>query len=99
MDWVSAGKSKPGLIQKAESGPQESVDGQAIAAEQNRSEWWRRWTALAVLLLTAILYFAKLGARALWASEFRWAEIAREMLLTHNYFWPTINGRVFFDKP
>ncbi len=52
-----------------------------------------------VLVLSAILFFARLGARALWSSEFRWAEIAREMLVTHNYFWPTINGRVYYDKP
>jgi hypothetical protein len=52
-----------------------------------------------VLVLTAILYFARLGARALWSSEFRWAEIAREMIVTHNYFWPTINGHVYYDKP
>src|SRR5208283_1993338 len=52
-----------------------------------------------VLILTAILFFARLGARALWSSEFRWAEIAREMLVTHNYFWPTINGHVYYDKP
>jgi 4-amino-4-deoxy-L-arabinose transferase-like glycosyltransferase len=52
-----------------------------------------------VLVATAILYFARLGARALWSSEFRWAEIAREMLLTRNYFWPTINGHVYYDKP
>jgi 4-amino-4-deoxy-L-arabinose transferase-like glycosyltransferase len=52
-----------------------------------------------VLIFTAILFFARLGARALWASEFRWAEIAREMLVTHNYFWPTINGHVYYDKP
>jgi 4-amino-4-deoxy-L-arabinose transferase-like glycosyltransferase len=58
-----------------------------------------RLEELVILALTAILFFARLGARALWASEFRWAEIAREMLLTHNYFWPTINGRVYFDKP
>src|SRR5208282_6778623 len=44
-----------------------------------------------VLIFAAILFFARLGARALWSSEFRWAEIAREMLVTHNYFWPTIN--------
>src|SRR5258708_28546967 len=43
--------------------------------------------------------FARLGVRALWSSEFRWAEIAREMLVTHNYFWPTINGHVYYDKP
>jgi len=52
-----------------------------------------------VLALTAILYFARLGARALWASEFRWAEISREMIRTGNYFWPTINGHLYYDKP
>ena len=52
-----------------------------------------------VLVLAAILFFARLGARALWSSEFRWAEIAREMIVTHNYFWPTINGHVYYDKP
>ncbi|MBV8360643.1 MAG: glycosyltransferase family 39 protein [Deltaproteobacteria bacterium] len=99
MDPVLVENPKPGLIQKAESGPLESIVGQAAVAEQNRSKLRRCWAALAVLLLTTILYFVRLGARALWASEFRWAEIAREMLLTHNYFWPTINGRVYFDKP
>ncbi len=58
-----------------------------------------RFYAGAVLVLTAILFFTRLGARALWSSEFRWAEIAREMLVTHNYFWPTINGHVYYDKP
>jgi 4-amino-4-deoxy-L-arabinose transferase-like glycosyltransferase len=58
-----------------------------------------RLEELVILVLTAILFFARIGARALWSSEFRWAEIAREMILTHNYFWPTINGRVYFDKP
>src|SRR3984893_18819473 len=59
---------------------------------------WRA-AATAVLMLAAVLFCARLGARALWASEFRWAEIAREMIVTHNYFWPTINGRVYYDKP
>ena len=58
-----------------------------------------RLRAGGVLVLAAILFFARLGARALWSSEFRWAEIAREMLVTHNYFWPTINGHVYYDKP
>ncbi len=52
-----------------------------------------------MLILAAAMFFARLGARALWSSEFRWAEIAREMQLTSRYFWPTINGRVYFDKP
>src|ERR1700692_3997477 len=59
---------------------------------------WRK-IALVGLCLAAILFFARLGARALWASEFRWAEIAREMQLTSNYFWPTINGHPYYDKP
>ena len=58
-----------------------------------------RKLASIVLGLTALLFFARLGARALWASEFRWAEIAREMRLTSNYFWPTINGHPYYDKP
>jgi 4-amino-4-deoxy-L-arabinose transferase-like glycosyltransferase len=58
-----------------------------------------RLQAACVLVLAAILFFARLGARALWSSEFRWAEIAREMIVTHNYFWPTINGHVYYDKP
>jgi 4-amino-4-deoxy-L-arabinose transferase-like glycosyltransferase len=52
-----------------------------------------------VLVFAAVMFFARLGARALWSSEFRWAEIAREMLLTSRYFWPTINGHVYYDKP
>jgi 4-amino-4-deoxy-L-arabinose transferase-like glycosyltransferase len=59
---------------------------------------WRQFAWL-VLGLAAILFFARLGARALWSSEFRWAEVAREMQLTSNYFWPTINGRPYFAKP
>jgi 4-amino-4-deoxy-L-arabinose transferase-like glycosyltransferase len=52
-----------------------------------------------VMALTSILFFVRLGARALWSSEFRWAEIAREMIRTGNYFWPTINGHLYYDKP
>ena len=59
---------------------------------------WRA-AATAVLMLAAVLFLARLGARALWASEFRWAEIAREMQLGSRYFWPTINGHVYYDKP
>jgi 4-amino-4-deoxy-L-arabinose transferase-like glycosyltransferase len=59
---------------------------------------WRA-AASAVLMLAAAMFFVRLGARALWSSEFRWAEIAREMHLTGRYFWPTINGHVYYDKP
>jgi 4-amino-4-deoxy-L-arabinose transferase-like glycosyltransferase len=55
--------------------------------------------ALAVLLLAASLFFIRLGDRSLFGSEGRWSEVTREMRLTQNYFWPTINGRVYYDKP
>ncbi len=58
-----------------------------------------RLAGWSVIALTAILYFTRLGARALWSSEFRWAEISREMIRTGNYFWPTINGHLYYDKP
>ncbi len=100
MDHVLADNPTSGLIQPAESNLPESVGRQYARVEQDHGELaWGRWEALVVVLMTAILYFVRRGARALWASEFRWAEIAREMLLTHNYFWPTINGRVYYDKP
>ncbi len=57
------------------------------------------WYGVAAVALAAALFLLRLGARALWASEGRWAEIVREMLLSSNYFWPTINGTVYFDKP
>ena len=70
---------------------------QGPAGNENDSRF--RLRAGCVLIFAAILFFVRLGARALWSSEFRWAEIAREMLVTHNYFWPTINGHVYYDKP
>ncbi|OPY04075.1 MAG: Undecaprenyl phosphate-alpha-4-amino-4-deoxy-L-arabinose arabinosyl transferase [Syntrophorhabdus sp. PtaB.Bin184] len=65
----------------------------------------QRWTfadyaALAVLVAAAgVLFFSGLSWRSLWGSEGRWAVIAREMMLSGNYFLPTINGVVYFDKP
>src|ERR1700674_6053220 len=75
--------------------PRESAPDVEKSRDESRFFLW----AGGVAVLTAILFFVRLGARALWSSEFRWAEIAREMLLTHNYFWPTINGHVYYDKP
>jgi 4-amino-4-deoxy-L-arabinose transferase-like glycosyltransferase len=60
----------------------------------------RPWVAMGlVLALAALLFFPRLGERSLWGSEGRWAEVAREMGQSDNYFWPTINGAVYYDKP
>ena len=61
---------------------------------------WLDWLAAGVVIaLAALLFFAHLGAPSLWRSEFLWAEIAREMRLTHDYFSPAIMGQVYYDKP
>ena len=46
-----------------------------------------------------IALFMFLGHNALWGSEDRWAEIAREMMLTGDILHPAINWQVYFDKP
>jgi 4-amino-4-deoxy-L-arabinose transferase-like glycosyltransferase len=80
-----------------------SVDLHPRAPAQSRrpqlSGWHAGLLAAAILGLAAVMFFCRLGSRSLWASEGRWAEVAREMSLTGNYFWPTINGRVYYDKP
>ncbi len=54
------------------------------------------WILLAASLA---LLVCMLGARSLWGSEGRWAEIAREMVLRRDFFHPTINWAPYFDKP
>jgi 4-amino-4-deoxy-L-arabinose transferase-like glycosyltransferase len=50
-------------------------------------------------VVAVLLLFWALGERGLWTAEGRWAEVTREMLLTGDFFHPTINGEPYFDKP
>ena len=51
-------------------------------------------------MLAAILYLPALGRPALWEpDEGRYAEIAREMVLTHDYVTPRDNWVRYFEKP
>ena len=63
--------------------------------------WSKRdWSFLFLLSAAgAALLLSGLSIRSLWGSEGRWAVIVREMLSSGNYFLPTINGEVYFDKP
>jgi len=65
----------------------------------NRSRNTERFLVLLLVLLAALLYLHNLGARSLWGSEGRWAEIAREMHETSDYRVPRINGTPYRDKP
>jgi 4-amino-4-deoxy-L-arabinose transferase-like glycosyltransferase len=54
---------------------------------------------LGVLAFAGVLFFARLGERALWSEEIRWLQIPREMQATGDWLWPTINGQTYYDKP
>ncbi len=45
------------------------------------------------------LLFLNLGVKGISGSEARWTAIVREMYLSGNFFQPTINFEIYFDKP
>ncbi len=67
----------------------------AILAERHRP-----LRLLVCATLAAILYLPALGRPALWEpDEGRYAEIAREMVLAHDYVTPHDNWVRYFEKP
>ena len=54
-----------------------------------------RLAALGILLLSALLFGLRLGDRDVVSEELRFAEVAREMAHTGDYFHPTINGKSY----
>jgi 4-amino-4-deoxy-L-arabinose transferase-like glycosyltransferase len=67
----------------------------SLLAERNRT-----LRLLLCAALAAILYLPALGRPALWEpDEGRYAEIAREMVLTHDYVTPRDNWVRYFEKP
>ncbi|MFO0810658.1 MAG: glycosyltransferase family 39 protein [Gemmataceae bacterium] len=60
----------------------------------------RRLAGAGLLLAgAAALFLIRLGDRGVVSEEMRWAEVAREMRATGDYFHPTINGHTYYDKP
>jgi 4-amino-4-deoxy-L-arabinose transferase-like glycosyltransferase len=62
-----------------------------------RSSSWLAMTAVAIG--AGLLFGLRLGERALWSEEVRWAQIPREMLASGDGLHPTLNGRTYYDKP
>ncbi|MDD5729305.1 MAG: glycosyltransferase family 39 protein, partial [Victivallales bacterium] len=65
-------------------------------SENKQSSNWGHWS---LGIAAALALFCRLGHYALWGSEDRWAEIAREMIVNKDFLHPAINGEVYFDKP
>lgn len=56
--------------------------------------------ALALLLLAGLLYLPAVWNRDVWnPDEPRYAEVAREMVATGEYFVPHLNGEIYAEKP
>lgn len=69
-----------------------------LTATTGRNRFYWPWWGLSFVL--ALLYFFRLGAPGLMdPDEGRYAEIAREMLLTGNYWLPQLNFLPYLEKP
>jgi 4-amino-4-deoxy-L-arabinose transferase-like glycosyltransferase len=64
-------------------------------------DWaWQRRHTLVPVVAGALLFLPGLGSRDLWnPDEPRYAEVAREMVDSGEYFVPYLNGEVYSQKP
>jgi 4-amino-4-deoxy-L-arabinose transferase-like glycosyltransferase len=75
--------------------PRALLASSELLAERNRP-----LRLLVCAMLAAMLYLPALGRPALWEpDEGRYAEIAREMVLAHDYVTPRDNWVRYFEKP
>lgn len=64
----------------------------------SKRTWWVDFLFLSLIIGT--LFFIFLGSRPLFVpDEGRYAEIAREMVVSGNYLTPYLNGIEYFEKP
>ncbi|MEK6731605.1 MAG: glycosyltransferase family 39 protein [Pseudomonadota bacterium] len=48
---------------------------------------------------SVLVLFIMLGTKELWTQEWRWANIAHQMILRHDYFHPFLGEYFYYDKP
>ncbi len=61
--------------------------------------WGENGDIYIVLLIALVALFAFLGAKELWTQEWRWANIAHQMIIRHDFFHPYLAGTDYYDKP
>jgi len=67
-----------------------------------KAETNHRWLTdlITIAVFFGIFYALWIGSHALFTpDEGRYSEVAREMVVTHDYITPRLNGVVFLDKP
>jgi 4-amino-4-deoxy-L-arabinose transferase-like glycosyltransferase len=70
------------------------------AVESSPTPAWELAGGAAVAALAIVLFFFHLGTYGLWEpDEARYAEIAREMLVSHNFVVPHLNYVPYIEKP
>ena len=52
-----------------------------------------------LLIASAVLLLAMLGAREIWTQEHRWADIVSGMFFRHDFLHPYLNDVNYYDKP
>jgi 4-amino-4-deoxy-L-arabinose transferase-like glycosyltransferase len=61
--------------------------------------WGENASLRLLLLMSVVLLLFMLGGRELWTQEWRWADIALEMLYRHDYLHPYLANHAYYDKP
>ncbi len=71
----------------------------SVVASRGSRRWRSRGLTAIVVVATAILLFTNLGYPLIDRDETRYAEIAREMVVTGNWVLPQLNFEPYYDKP
>ncbi len=61
--------------------------------------WGERGRLAYLLVASAVLLFAALGARDIWTQEHRWADIVSGMFYRHDFLHPYLGENRYYDKP
>jgi 4-amino-4-deoxy-L-arabinose transferase-like glycosyltransferase len=61
--------------------------------------WWWQWEIAAISLLVVVVYFSRLTALPICGEESRWANAAREMIVSGDWIVLRQQGSLFAERP